>query len=175
MIDGPLEERHMGRIVGMDDLLRERRLARDERKRFVFTNGCFDLLHRGHVELLKTAKGMGDVLCVGLNSDSSVRRLKGIRRPIVGQSDRAVVLASLEAVDLVVIFEEDTPGRVISELRPDVLVKGADYALEDIVGRKDVEEAGGAVVRVPVLGAFSTEALLREIARRYKDVVKPDS
>lgn len=159
----------------MDDLLRARRQAAADGKRFVFTNGCFDLLHRGHVELLRAARGMGDVLCVGLNSDGSVRRLKGGRRPIVGESDRAAVLASLEAVDLVVVFEEDTPARVIGELRPDVLVKGADYAMEDIVGRKEVEEAGGVVVRLPIVGTFSSDALLKEIARRYRDVVKPDS
>lgn len=164
----------MGRVVGMDDVLEERRRAREERKRFVFTNGCFDILHPGHVRLLAAARGMGDMLCVGLNSDASVRRLKGERRPIMAQSDRAAVLASLAAVDLVVIFDEDTPARVISALVPDVLVKGADYAMEDIVGRREVEEAGGVVVRLPLVGTFSTESLLKEIARRYIDMVKPD-
>lgn len=165
----------MGRVVGMDDLLEERRRARQNGKRFVFTNGCFDLLHPGHVRLLAAAKSLGDVLCVGLNSDSSVIRLKGTRRPIMKQADRAALLAALQAVDLVVIFDEDTPERVISDLVPDVLAKGADYALEDIVGRKVVEQAGGVVVRLPLVGDFSTESLLKEIARRYRDAVKPDS
>jgi rfaE bifunctional protein nucleotidyltransferase chain/domain len=158
----------------MDELLVARRRAREAGKRFVFTNGCFDLLHPGHVRLLAAAKGVGDVLCVGLNSDASVSRLKGPRRPITSESDRAAVLAALEAVDLVVIFDEDTPARLISDLVPDVLVKGADYAKGEIVGRKEVEDAGGSVVSFPLVGAFSTESLLIEIARRYRDAVKPD-
>jgi rfaE bifunctional protein nucleotidyltransferase chain/domain len=167
----------MGRVVSREEAAASRQAARDEGKRFVFTNGCFDLIHRGHVEILAAAKALGDVLCVGINSDDSVRRLKGDRRPIVGVADRAAVVAALGPVDLVTVFDEDTPAELISLLLPDVLVKGEDYPLDRIVGRVDVERAGGAVVRVPLHGGFSTEKMLREIARRYRDVVrgeKPD-
>jgi len=167
----------MGRVVTTDEACAARRATRNEGKRFVFTNGCFDLIHRGHVEILKAAKALGDVLCVGINSDASVRRLKGERRPIVDVTDRAAVVAALDSVDLVTVFDEDTPARLISLLVPDVLVKGTDYSLDEIVGRSDVERSGGIVVRVPLHGGFSTEKMLKEIARRYQDVVdreKPD-
>jgi D-beta-D-heptose 7-phosphate kinase/D-beta-D-heptose 1-phosphate adenosyltransferase len=161
----------MGLVLTIDHLARERQTARDQNKRFVFTNGCFDLLHRGHVEILKAAKDLGDLLCVGVNSDQSIRRLKGPRRPIVPEADRAAVVAALESVDFVTIFDEDTPRSVIARLRPDVLVKGADYGIDEIVGRSEVEEAGGIVVRIPLYGGLSTENLLKEIARRYRDLV----
>jgi len=159
----------MGRVVDMEELLAVRRDARRSGKIFVFTNGCFDILHRGHVELLKQARSLGDLLIVAVNSDESVRRLKGHRRPIVRQEDRTVVLASLECVDYVTVFGEDTPLQVISRLRPDVLVKGSDYAPGEVVGREEVEDAGGRVEIVPLHGDFSTERMLREIARRYSD------
>ena len=136
----------------------------------VFTNGCFDILHRGHVELLTRARALGDMLVVGVNSDASVARLKGPRRPIVGQEDRAAILAALAAVDYVIVFDEDTPAAVIARLRPDVLVKGTDYRMEDIVGKAEVEEMGGRVVRIPLHGDLSTERMLREIAKRYNDL-----
>ena len=164
----------MGTVLSIDEVCAERKAAREQGKKFVFTNGCFDLLHRGHVELLKTAKAMGDLLCVGMNSDTSVRRLKGPRRPVVPEADRAAVLAGLGAVDFVTMFDEDTPARIISILRPDVLVKGSDYAMAEIVGRSDVEEAGGVVARIPLYRSLSTEKLLKEIARRYRDVVDTD-
>ena len=160
----------MGKVMTLEQLRRAREAARDEGKRFVFTNGCFDILHRGHIELLRAARGLGDELAVAINSDDSVARLKGIRRPIVSQDDRAAVLAALESVDFVTIFDEDTPARVISLLKPDILVKGSDYAVEEIVGREDVEQAGGRVVRLPLHGGYSTEKLLRDIAARYGDV-----
>ena len=165
----------MGRVVNLEDLIKEREAARASGKRLVFTNGCFDILHRGHVELLRAAKAMGDLLCVAVNSDRSVRKLKGARRPIVPEADRAAVLAALAAVDFVVIFDQDTPAEVISRVRPDVLVKGSDYAAGEIVGKEDVERDGGIVSRFPLVGGLSTETLLTEIARRYKDLVKPDS
>jgi D-beta-D-heptose 7-phosphate kinase/D-beta-D-heptose 1-phosphate adenosyltransferase len=139
--------------------------ARSGTKRIVFTNGCFDILHRGHVELLCRAKTYGDVLVVGLNSDASVRRLKGRRRPLVGEKDRAYVLGALEAVDRVVIFDEDTPLETIRALEPDVLVKGAEYGRGAIVGADVVEERGGRVVRVPMKRGFSTSALIEKIRR----------
>lgn len=154
----------------MEQLRRAREAAKDGGRRFVFTNGCFDILHRGHIELLKSARALGDELAVAINSDDSVARLKGERRPVISQDDRAAVLAALESVDFVTIFDEDTPARVISALKPDILVKGSDYALADIVGRKDVEEAGGKVVRIPLYGAYSTEMIMRDIAARYSGV-----
>jgi rfaE bifunctional protein nucleotidyltransferase chain/domain len=139
--------------------------ARCGKKRIVFTNGCFDILHRGHVELLRRAKSYGDVLVVGLNSDASVRRLKGRRRPLVGEKDRAFVLAALDAVDRVVIFDEDTPLETIRALEPDVLVKGSEYGRGAIVGADLVEGRGGRVVRVPMKKGFSTSSLIEKIRR----------
>jgi rfaE bifunctional protein nucleotidyltransferase chain/domain len=139
--------------------------ARSGKKRIVFTNGCFDILHRGHVELLRRAKSCGDVLVVGLNSDASVRRLKGRRRPLVRERDRAFVLAALEAVDRIVIFDEDTPLETIRALEPDVLVKGAEYGKGRIVGADIVEGRGGRVVRVPMKKGFSTSSLIEKIRR----------
>ena len=130
----------------------------------VFTNGVFDLLHPGHVELLEAARAEGDALVVGLNSDASFRRLgKGADRPVVGQEARARVLAGLGAVDCVVLFDEDTPQSLIEALAPDVLVKGADYTRERIVGGDWVEARGGRVVRVPLLTGFSTSSLVERL------------
>ncbi len=159
----------MGRVVDMQELLRVRGEAKRSGRVFVFTNGCFDVLHRGHVEILREARAMGDLLAVAVNSDSSVRRLKGERRPIVRQEDRTAVLAALGSVDYVTIFEEETPEEVIARLRPDILVKGSDYTPGEVVGRSEVEAAGGRVVIIPLHGDFSTERMLKEIARRYGD------
>jgi D-beta-D-heptose 7-phosphate kinase/D-beta-D-heptose 1-phosphate adenosyltransferase len=135
------------------------------REKIVFTNGCFDILHRGHVEILTKAKSFGDILVVGLNSDASVARLKGASRPFVGEEDRSCVLAAFEAVDYIVVFEEDTPLEVIRELEPDVLVKGAEYEHEKIVGTDIVEARGGRVERVPMRSGYSTTSLLEKIRR----------
>ena len=135
-------------------------------KRVVFTNGCFDLLHPGHVRYLATARALGDVLVVGLNSDASVRRLKGPGRPVLGARERAEVLAGLAAVDHVIVFEEDTPRELIAALAPEVLAKGADWAPEDIVGRVEVERAGGRVERIPLVPGISTSEILRRIRER---------
>ena len=130
----------------------------------VFTNGVFDLLHPGHVELLEAARREGDSLVVGLNTDASVRRLgKGAERPLAGEQARARVLAGLAAVDCVVLFDEDTPLALIQALEPDVLVKGADYSRESIVGADWVEARGGRVVRVPLLAGYSTSALVERL------------
>jgi rfaE bifunctional protein nucleotidyltransferase chain/domain len=130
----------------------------------VFTNGVFDLLHPGHVELLEVARGQGAALVVGLNSDASVRRLgKGQERPVAAEAARARILAGLAAVDCVVLFDEDTPLALIRSLRPDVLVKGADYQRDDIVGADWVEARGGRVVRVPLLAGYSTSALVERL------------
>jgi rfaE bifunctional protein nucleotidyltransferase chain/domain len=131
----------------------------------VFTNGCFELLHAGHVSYLNAARDLGDALVVGVNTDASARRLgKGAGRPVVGEDDRALLVAALEAVDAVCMFDEDTPLRLIEALLPDVLVKGEDYALEEVVGRDAVEAAGGRVERIPLVEDRSTTALLRRIS-----------
>lgn len=132
-------------------------------RRVVFTNGCFDLLHPGHISSLEGARAHGDVLIVGLNSDHSVRQLKGAGRPIVPAAERAEILAALECVDAVIIFNDLTPRAVIAGLLPDVLVKGGDWAGDQIIGREEVEAAGGQVVSVPVVSGYSTTEILRKI------------
>jgi D-beta-D-heptose 7-phosphate kinase/D-beta-D-heptose 1-phosphate adenosyltransferase len=131
--------------------------------KIVFTNGCFDLLHPGHVRYLAAARGLGDALVVGLNDDASVRRLKGRPRPFLHAEERAEVLAGLAAVDHVIFFGEDTPRALVAALRPDVLVKGADWAEEDIVGRDEVIAAGGRVERIDLVPGVSTTELVRRI------------
>jgi D-beta-D-heptose 7-phosphate kinase/D-beta-D-heptose 1-phosphate adenosyltransferase len=144
-----------------------RRWRRAQTGRVVFTNGVFDLLHSGHVDLLTTARGFGDALVVGVNSDASVRRLnKGPERPLRSEADRAYVLAAFEAVDAVVIFDEDTPLAIVTALEPDVLVKGGDYREETIVGAKEVRARGGDVVVVPLLEGHSTTSIVDRIRGR---------
>jgi len=138
--------------------------ARERGWKVVFTNGCFDLLHLGHVRYLETARTLGDLLVVGVNSDASVRRLgKDPSRPVVPEGDRAQILAALACVDIVVVFAEDTPLALIQHLRPDVLVKGGDYTLETIVGRKEVQSWGGSVQTIPLIPGRSTTELLEAI------------
>ncbi len=151
------------KIVTRDELVA--RLGRPRSERVVFTNGCFDVLHRGHVEYLESARGLGDLLVVGLNTDDSVRRLKGPSRPVNPEDDRAYVLAGLAAVDYVTFFAEDTPRDLIAALLPDVLVKGGDYRKEDIVGGAEVEAAGGEVVVAPLVPGRSTTAILQRAAQ----------
>jgi D-glycero-beta-D-manno-heptose 1-phosphate adenylyltransferase len=141
------------------------RFGRNKRngRRVVFTNGCFDLLHPGHIQLLEQARAQGDLLVVGLNSDASVRQLKGAGRPVLPEHERAEILAALEAVDGVIIFDQLTPREVIAGLLPDVLVKGGDWPGDQIVGRTEVEAAGGRVVSVPVVAGYSTTEVLRKI------------
>jgi D-beta-D-heptose 7-phosphate kinase/D-beta-D-heptose 1-phosphate adenosyltransferase len=130
----------------------------------VFTNGCFDLLHAGHAEYLERARSLGDALVVGVNTDASARRLqKGAQRPYVAEADRALIVAALESVDAVCLFDEDTPAELIAELLPDVLVKGSDYTLDEVVGRDVVEAAGGRVELIPLVEGRSTTGLVRRI------------
>jgi rfaE bifunctional protein nucleotidyltransferase chain/domain len=129
----------------------------------VFTNGVFDLLHRGHVEYLEDARALGDRLVIGLNTDASVRRLKGPSRPIVGEEDRAAVVRALACVDLVVLFDDDTPLRLIEAVRPDVLAKGGDYSLDTIVGREFVESRGGRVTTIALREGLSSSEIMRRI------------
>ena len=152
-------------------LSRERAAAlvatlRAEKKTIVFTNGVFDLLHPGHVRYLEVARSLGDALILGLNGDASVRRNKGPARPITPERERAEVLAALSSVDAVVIFDEDTPAEIVEALQPDILVKGADWPADQIVGRDTVEARGGRVVRVAVEQGHSTSALLNRIRAR---------
>lgn len=153
----------MGRIVSRDELIKL--LGRDRRgsRQVVFTNGCFDLLHPGHLRTLEEARSLGDVLVVGLNRDASVRKAKGGSRPVIAEDERAELLAALEAVDFVVLFGEPTPRELISDLLPDVLVKGADWGSTEIVGREEVEAAGGRVVSIPLEPGYSTTRILQKI------------
>jgi rfaE bifunctional protein nucleotidyltransferase chain/domain len=139
--------------------------AKRNGRRVVFTNGCFDLLHPGHIETLEKSRGLGDALVVGLNSDRSVREMKGPGRPVMPERERAEILAALECVDGVVIFDEPTPREIIRALLPDVLVKGGDWASEQIVGRLEVEAAGGKVVSIPLVAGYSTTAILEKIRK----------
>lgn len=157
----------VGRIVDERELLEIRRGAARHGRRFVFTNGCFDVLHAGHLHVLREAKAAGDILAVGLNADDSVRLLKGEGRPIVGEEDRAELLAALGPVDYVVLFHEETPARIIDLLEPDVLVKGGDYEPESIVGARTVTGAGGEVRVIPLREGLSTKALIARIVERY--------
>ncbi len=136
-------------------------------KKVVFTNGCFDILHAGHIDYLEKAKGLGDALVVGVNSDASIQRLKGKKRPIVPVVDRCKVLCGLEAVDAVVIFEEDTPRQIIEKLLPDILIKGSDWPIDKIVGGKTVRAHGGEVRTVEFLEGHSTTSLVERIVERY--------
>lgn len=155
----------MGRVVTQEELI----VAVAERKRngerVVFTNGCFDLLHPGHVRLLEQARERGDVLVVGLNSDASVRGNKGAGRPVIGEAERAEILAALECVDYVALFDEPTPQQIIARVLPDVLVKGADWGADEIVGRAEVESAGGRVEQVELEPGWSTTEILERIRK----------
>jgi len=157
----------MGQVVTREELIGIRLDARRGGLTVVFTNGCFDLIHPGHIDLLEKAAALGDLLVVGLNTDRSVTELKGPCRPATPEDDRARVLAALEMVDYVCLFDEDTPAELIAALAPDVLVKGGDYGLDEIVGRETVEGAGGRVVVVPLTEGYSTTDLIFSIVDRY--------
>jgi len=155
------------KIVAISNIKALVRGLRAKGKRIVFTNGCFDILHAGHVKYLEKAASLGDVLILGLNSDSSVKKIKGPCRPIVGEKDRASVVSSLGFVDYVVIFGDPTPLKLIRKIEPDVLVKGADWKAVDIVGADRVKSYGGRVVTVPLVKGRSTTRLIRMISKRF--------
>jgi D-beta-D-heptose 7-phosphate kinase/D-beta-D-heptose 1-phosphate adenosyltransferase len=155
----------MTKLLTKEALIRERERLRPEGKRLVFTNGCFDLLHPGHVRYLSQARAMGDALVVALNGDRSVRKLKGEGRPILNEQERAEVVSALEAVDYVTIFEEETPRELVAELLPDVLVKGGDWPIDQIIGREEVEASGGHVVSLPYVEGSSTSEIIERVAR----------
>jgi D-beta-D-heptose 7-phosphate kinase/D-beta-D-heptose 1-phosphate adenosyltransferase len=140
---------------------------RAQKKRIVFTNGCFDLLHAGHVSLLNKARAFGAVLIVGLNTDQSIRRLKGDKRPLINESDRVEVLSALDCVDSIVLFGENTPLKLIKEIKPDVIVKGADYKIAQVIGRAEIEKAGGRVELIKLTPGRSTTNVLDTILKKY--------
>jgi rfaE bifunctional protein nucleotidyltransferase chain/domain len=152
-------------ILSRDELLRERARLRDEGKTLVFTNGVFDILHVGHVRYLAEARALGDALVVAVNSDASVRELKGAGRPLMPDNDRAEILAALRSVDYVTIFDDLSPRTLIAELLPDVLVKGGDYSLDQIHGREEVEAAGGRVVSLPFVEGASTSKIIERMKK----------
>jgi D-beta-D-heptose 7-phosphate kinase/D-beta-D-heptose 1-phosphate adenosyltransferase len=153
------------KITSLEELSEQLAWDREKGKKVVFTNGCFDLLHVGHIRYLQQARRMGDLLVVAINTDDSVRRLKGPSRPVQPEMDRAEILAGLECVDYVVSFDEDTPFALIEHLTPDVLVKGADWVVEQIVGREVVEESGGRVATISYVEGVSTSALIERICK----------
>lgn len=153
----------MKELLSLDEFLIIRKRLKEEGKKLVFTNGCFDIIHRGHVDYLNRAKALGDYLVVALNSDDSVRRLKGEGRPINKLEDRAYVIANLKAVDFVVSFNEDTPFEIISAIVPDVLVKGGDWSVDQIVGRDIVEANGGKVLSLPYVENYSTTSIINKM------------
>jgi rfaE bifunctional protein nucleotidyltransferase chain/domain len=152
-----------GAVLSLDELISQIRSLKRNGRRIVFTNGCFDLLHPGHIRLLEDARALGDALVVGVNSDASVRGLKGPGRPIIPEGERAEILAALAAVDYVVVFDEPTPLALIAALLPDLLVKGNDWGPDEIVGRAEVEQAGGRVISLPLEPGYSTSAILARI------------
>jgi rfaE bifunctional protein nucleotidyltransferase chain/domain len=154
-------------LTNLADLLNQRVLWRQQQKTVVFTNGVFDLLHRGHIEYLNSAQALGDILVIGLNDDASVERLKGPLRPILSITERAFLLANLKAVDAVVSFSEDTPRQLISTFLPDILVKGGDYSLDEIIGADEVIANGGKVLPLQLVPGKSSTNIIETIINRY--------
>ncbi len=158
----------MARLYTREELVTARAEWNRQGRRVVFTNGCYDILHPGHIRLLEASKSMGDILILALNTDSSVQRLKGPKRPLLNEKQRAEMAVQLEAVDAVVLFDEDTPRELISVVLPDILIKGADWA-HFVAGREEVEAAGGEVKLVPLEPGYSTTATVEEIVARRRD------
>ncbi len=158
----------MNEIKSLEEIEIIRKKLKEDNKKVVFTNGCFDLIHAGHVDYLKKAKELGDVLIVGLNTDDSVRRIKGEKRPVLKEDERAFIISNIKPVDYVVLFNEDTPAEIISVLIPDILVKGADWPQDKIVGRDIVEANGGAVKTIKFVNDQSTTKIILSILNKYK-------
>ncbi|MEO0254336.1 MAG: D-glycero-beta-D-manno-heptose 1-phosphate adenylyltransferase [candidate division WOR-3 bacterium] len=154
-------------IVDLKTLKKILKKFKKEGKKIVFTNGCFDIIHAGHIEILKKAKKKGDILIVGLNSDRSIKKIKGNKRPIIKEKDRAKILDSIKYVDYVILFDEKTPYRLIREIKPDVLVKGADYKLKEVVGSDIVLKNKGEVYLVKILKGRSTSKIIEKIIKKY--------
>jgi len=149
--------------ISIEELLPKLKEFRSEGKTIGFTNGCFDILHRGHIEYLHAAAELADILIIGLNSDSSVRKLKGPARPVQDEQSRSLILSSLFFVDFVILFSEETPHRLISSIEPDVLIKGGDYKPEEIVGYDIVTRKGGRVVTIPFIEGYSSSSIIRKL------------
>ena len=159
----------MEKVLALEDLPARVSELRKRGRKIVFTNGCFDILHPGHLSYLQKARALGDVLIVGINSDRSVKELKGNLRPIFDQEERCELLSGLESVSFITIFDESTPRDLIKVILPDVLVKGGDWRLEQIVGREEVEASGGRVVSVPYEEGYSSSAIIQRILKRYRE------
>lgn len=159
----------MNTIKTLEEMKKIRQQLKNQNKKVIFTNGCFDLIHAGHVDYLSKAKAFGDVMVVGLNSDASVMRIKGSKRPILKETERSFIISNLKPVDYVVLFDEDTPKLLIEELLPDVLVKGADWEIENIVGKDVVLANGGEVKTIEFVNDQSTSKIIKIIADRFKD------
>ena len=144
---------------------KEKKRRKKNKNKIVFTNGCFDILHRGHIEYLKEAKKLGDILIIGLNSDISVKKIKGENRPINNEEDRAQILLALECVDIVICFDEETPLRLIKMIKPDILVKGGDWVIENIIGHEFVLQNGGQVFSLPYLKGYSTSNIVEKLKK----------
>lgn len=157
----------MNYVTSISEISAIRLKLKTEGKKVVFTNGVFDLIHAGHVDYLSKAKKLGDVLIVGLNSDESVRRIKGDKRPILKQDERSFIVSNLKPVDYVILFDEDTPEKIISEIIPDILVKGADWAVDKIVGKDVVEKNGGKVMNIEFVNDQSTSKIIELIVQRF--------
>ena len=157
----------MSSATSLAELKKIRTKLKAEGKKVVFTNGVFDLIHSGHVDYLSKARKLGDILFVGLNSDDSVRRIKGDKRPILQQQERAFILSNLKPVDYVIFFDEDTPEKLISEIIPDILVKGADWSVDKIAGKDIVEQHGGKVMNIEFVNDQSTSKIIELIVNRY--------
>ena len=151
------------KIISFDNIQKQVLKWREENKKIVFTNGCFDIIHRGHVDYLSKAKDLGDILIIGLNTDQSVRNIKGNTRPLQDENSRAIILASMQFVDAIVFFSEPTPYTLIKEIQPDILVKGADYKKEDIIGYDIVSQRGGTVETIEFIEGYSTSNIERKI------------
>ena len=163
------------RIESLETISKQTRALQRSGKKVVFTNGCFDLLHSGHIDLLRRARDLGDALVVAINTDDSVCRMKGPARPIVPELERSELLAGLEMVDFVCSFDENTPLEAILKIRPDVLVKGADWGIDGIVGRAEVEGWGGKVVALPLVNGKSTTEIVERVLSRYGNSRKTNS
>jgi len=160
----------MNGVKTLSELKALRKQFKEQKKKVVFTNGCFDLIHAGHVDYLTKAKALGDILIVGMNTDNSVGRIKGNKRPILNQDERAFVISSLKPVDYVTFFDDDTPKEIINEIIPDILVKGADWAIDKIVGRDVVEKNGGVVRTIEFVNTRSTSQIIDSIIKKYSEL-----
>jgi D-beta-D-heptose 7-phosphate kinase/D-beta-D-heptose 1-phosphate adenosyltransferase len=157
----------LSKILALNEFLEKSDILRNTGKRLVFTNGCFDILHAGHVRYLQAAKIEGDILLVGLNSDQSVRKIKGAKRPLIRQEQRAEILAALACIDYIILFDEVDPLNLIEAIGPDILVKGSDWDEKDIIGAESVKKTGGRVVRVPVIPEISTSLIIEKIIKSF--------